>query len=199
MSILTQEQKNNIRKNLPLKIFERREDAAKLMSTIEFFRGVLYKLNRIELNSQKSPRMEFSGADYFGEPVSAACNVHPDSFKDFRNDFAQTVKDTLEREKRKLDNIPDAKIIPFDFRKKEVEPDRQPCPNPPPEKEESQTILKGSGEIAKAAGIRYSNVKPFIRRKGLPAFKIPGRKFWFAFPEEIEKWKKEHGGDTNAN
>ncbi|WP_242637550.1 hypothetical protein [Desulfobacter hydrogenophilus] len=54
--------------------------------------------------------------------------------------------------------------------------------------------LRGAMEISKAAGIKPGDVKLFVETKDLPAFKIYSRKFWFAFPEQIEFWKKEQAG-----
>ena len=51
--------------------------------------------------------------------------------------------------------------------------------------------LRGAMEISKAAGIKAKDVKSFVALKELPAFKIPTRKFWFAFPEEVERWKEK--------
>ncbi len=197
-SNLTQEQKNNIRKNLPLKIFDRREDAQCLLDNIEFLKKEILEIRGICPTSTK-PYFTLKGKDAFGNSRTVKTYLMHHTYEFVKNAFIEGFSITLKAYENLYAEIPNAKIIPFDFRKREVEPDRQPCPNPPPEKEEPKTIIEGAGEIAKAAGIHYSDVRPFVRRKGLPAFKIPGRKFWFAFPEEIEKWKKEHGGDTNAN
>nr|WP_319396123.1 hypothetical protein [uncultured Desulfobacter sp.] len=142
---------------------------------------------RIEIKPGFGQHLEFSGLDLRGESVSVFVNLNPDSFKKFRDNMIELCRSNIKRRKCELAAIPNAKIIPFDFRKKEVEPGRQPQPNPPPPKKEPETILKGGWEVSKAAGIYCSEIKSFVEEKGLPAFKIPGRKFWFAFPEEIEK------------
>jgi hypothetical protein len=194
-STLTKEQKNNIRKSLPLKIFERREESASLSGTIEYFNKMLSDLTMIKGHPDNAS-IELAWTDPYGEDMSASCTLHDctDWFNGFKNDLAAVAKRTVEVCTKKLDDIPNAKIIPFDFRKKEVEPDRQTHPNTPPKKTEPKTILKGGTEISEAAGINYSEIKSFVDEKGMPAFKIPGRKFWYAFPEEIEKWKNEQEG-----
>ncbi len=186
-SSLTKEQKNEIRKSLPLKIFEQRKNAADIEYNILHHRNLLYDLMRIEIKPGFGQHLEFSGLDLRGESVSVFVNLNPDSFKKFRDNMIELCRSNIKRRKCELAAIPNAKIIPFDFRKKEVEPGRQPQPNPPPPKKEPETILKGGWEVSKAAGIYCSEIKSFVEEKGLPAFKIPGRKFWFAFPEEIEK------------
>lgn len=196
---LTQEQKANIRKNLPLKIFERREEAAEIESALNYSKRVLFNLMRIEIKPGYGQHIKFSGTSYWDKSVSAYSNVGSETFRRFRDDFADIIRQDIKRRKKQLEEIPNAKIIPFNFRKKEVEADRRPIPNPPPKKKEPQTILTSGAEIAKAAGIHYAEIKPFAEEKGLPAFKISGRKFWYAFPEEIEKWKKGQEGGNHAD
>jgi hypothetical protein len=192
-SSLTKEQKNNIRKSLPLKVFERREDAVKLAGSIKYFNNMLSDLIAAGDHIDNSS-IELSWTNQFDEKKTAHCTIPDYFFNRLKEEMAFIAKRTVEVCTKKLDDIPNAKIIPFDFRKKEVEPDRQTHPNPPPKKEDAKTILKGGWEVSKAAGIYCSEIKSFVEEKGLPAFKIPGRKFWYAFPEEIEKWKNEQEG-----
>ncbi len=184
-----------IREQLPLRTYERREEAKKLEKDIHSAKNLLSELMKISMHSCVLG-LEFSGTDLSGNRIESCAGVPQGFFKKTRDELAEMLRDQIQRQEKKLDEIPYAKVITFDFRKKEVEANRMPFPNSPPEE---MTILRGTMEITKAAGIEYNKIKLFVNKKGLPAFKIPGRKFWYAFPQEIEKWKSEQGGVSHAN
>lgn len=46
-------------------------------------------------------------------------------------------------------------------------------------------------EIGKVLGVSKEKVPVFVKKYGLPAFKIEHRGPWIAIPEDLERWARE--------
>jgi hypothetical protein len=195
-SSLTQEQKNNIRKSLPLKIFERREDAVELARLVEFFHSMLHRLMMIE-DSSGDLHIQLSGSNLLGEEVVAGCFLATRHFKELRKNLAEIVKGAIERYGKELDEIPNAKIITVDFKNKKIDPATKPEPLFRPEYDQlpngTTAIYQGAWNICKALDMGFisSDIPNLVKEKGLPAFKANGKKHWYALNVKLMLWKQK--------
>lgn len=203
-SSLTKEQKHDIRKSLPLKIFERRKDAVELARRVDFFHGMFHRLMMIE-DSSDDLHIQLSGSNLLGEEVAAGCFLATRHFKELRKNLAEIVKEAIERYGKELDDIPNAKIITVDFRNKKIDPDTKPEPLFRPHydelPEDATAIYQGAFNICKALnmGFKSSDIPGLVKEKGLPAFKANGKKHWYALHTDLMFWKlKEQRGANHA-
>lgn len=49
-------------------------------------------------------------------------------------------------------------------------------------------VYTGAREIGAAVGIPWKEIKKYVERKGLPAFKIDGHGKWLALPGDLLAW-----------
>ncbi len=53
-------------------------------------------------------------------------------------------------------------------------------------------VYRGAKEICAAVGINHKQMLHYVKKEGLPAFKLGGNsKIWIALPEDLEKWIHE--------
>lgn len=188
-------------KSIPLKIYDRRKEAKDLIETIKYFDEILSEAMRINLDIEH-PRVRLSGRDSWGEAVGSSCSFVPDVFKEIRHTFIKSIGVAKRRRERLLAEIPDAKVIPVDFTQKKIDPDRNPTPQTHKKNDidwcgNHMTIYRGAYKICKDISIKPNEIPYLVQKKGLPAFKIKGKKHWYAFPYEIEEWKRKEQAKIN--
>ena len=154
------------------------------------------------IEPSNNPRIEFSGKDLKGDSVTSASHLASSFFEELRDLFAGGLRKTVARTERKLAEIPNAKIITVDFRNKKIDPDRRPIPqvldkpDVPPYKQlpdGTTPIFRGAWEICQALdmGFKTSDISKLVKEKGLPAFRAPGKKHWYALHLDLMLWKQK--------
>lgn len=167
--------------------YGRNKQAKNIIDNLESLYRFSSNLRSVDLCGSNEVRVTLQGYDSrsAGKAEATMCFLGG-YYTAIRALTLKQVDEAILRWKKDLSMIPEAKIIPVDFRKNEIELDRILKAE---RKQEPTTIYRGAEEISKAAGIEYNEIKTYVEERGLPAFKIPGRKFWYAFPIEIATWK----------
>ena len=52
----------------------------------------------------------------------------------------------------------------------------------------SRIVYRGAKEISLAVGINWKEFNLYVKKYGLPAFKIDNRGTWLATPEKLKSW-----------